>query len=114
MGNLVPQIIINCSVLAVLLLAMLVPILWPVSGRKRWQFNLRIFLFFMIPLFAAVAWIMSWEGPYFSSRRVVTPKFGALILLVDFAGVVFFFRWLRAMTRMPRGTRSTDSTKGST
>ena len=106
MGNAMPQTILNCAVMAVLLLAMLIPVLMPAPGKKRWQFNLRIFLLFVIPILAIGSWIISWEGPYFSPQRVVTPKFGTLILLVDFAGVVFFIRWIRAMAKAQRDAKT--------
>ncbi len=106
MGNAMPQTIINCAVMALLLLAMLIPVLMPAPERNVGSSTCAIFLLFVIPILAIGSWIISWEGPYFSPQRVVTPKFGALILLVDFAGVVLFIRWIRAMAKAQRDAKT--------
>ena len=43
MGNITQAILVNSAVMVVLLLAMLVPVLIGVPGKKRWQFDLASF-----------------------------------------------------------------------
>ncbi len=69
-------------------------------SRRAFQFSLRTVLFLGVPLAAALAWIISLDGPYFDPRRVVTHKLGLVICLVEAAFVLVFFRgWLGVSRR---------------
>lgn len=73
-------------------------------SRRRFQFSLRTILLLGVPWAAALAWIISLDGPYFDPRRVLTHKLGLLILLVEAAAVVVVFRgWLGMSRRFVAG-----------
>lgn len=71
-----------------------------VPSRRGFQFSLRSVLFLGVPWAAALAWIISLDGPYFDNRRVCTHKLGLIILLFN-AGfiLVMFGGWMRTSRR---------------
>jgi hypothetical protein len=91
------------------------PVFWMMfRRRRRFQFTLRTILLWGFPLVAIVAWILSWDGPMFSRRTVVTDKVGALVLLESVCIPFFFFRWLNAIARQPVGDSFAVSAPGTT
>jgi hypothetical protein len=62
------------------------------TNRRSRQIGLRTILFFIVPLAAGVAWVVSLDGPYFDPRRVVTHKVGLLVALANGAFVLALLR----------------------
>ncbi len=53
------------------------------AGDRQWkQFSLRSFMLWIVPLVAITFWILSWDGPFFTKRSVLTPKAAALNVFV--------------------------------
>jgi hypothetical protein len=76
--------------------------------RGRFQFSLATILGWGFPLAAIAAWIMSWDGPFFDPRRVVTGKVAALVLLESVCVMFFGMRWLWSIQRGPAAANSTS------
>jgi hypothetical protein len=62
------------------------------TNRRSRQIGLRTILFFIVPLAAGAAWVVSLDGPYVDPQRVVTHKVGLLVALANGA---FVFALLR-------------------
>jgi hypothetical protein len=77
---------------ALMLLAVLA-----VARRDRFQFSLRMIMLWLIPLAAIIAWIVSWDGPFVSSRRVFTHKTAMLAVVLN--ATVFIAMWHRGWFR---------------
>lgn len=83
--------IIALGIQAVALVAVLF-----VARRDRYQFSLRTILLRLIPLTAIFVWILTWDGPLVSNRRVVTHKTGLLVVILGVSGLVAMWHrgWL--------------------
>jgi hypothetical protein len=53
------------------------------AGGRQWkQFSLRSFMLWIVPLVAITCWILSWDGPFFTKRSVLSQKAAALNVFV--------------------------------
>ena len=68
-----------------------------VGRRERFQFSLQAALLWLMPLTAIFAWVVSWDGPFISNRRVITHKAGLLVIVLGASGFVAMSHrgWLR-------------------
>ena len=89
------QAILAGVALAVPLVTLLAVLL--VARRGRFQFSLQASLLWLVPLAAVLAWIMTWDGPLVTPRRVATHKLGLLIAVLNASVVVamWYRGWLR-------------------
>jgi hypothetical protein len=71
-------VIVSLAIPAAALLALLAT-----TRGDRFQFNLRTILLWFVPMAAVMIWVLTWDGPLASNRRVVTHKTGLLMLLLN-------------------------------
>lgn len=79
------------------------------ASSRRMQFGLRSFLLWTVPIVAITVWILSWDGPFFTKRSVISQKAAALTLLVLALYLVFFLRWVRQMKQKVQQAAQSES-----
>ena len=79
------------------------------SGRQWMQFGLKELLLWVMQVAAIASWLLSWEGPFFTKRSVLSDKAAALTLLMCAVYVVLFVNWIRQMNRKARAMSQAKS-----
>jgi hypothetical protein len=78
-------------------------------GRQWKQFSLRSFMLWAVPIMAVTFWILSWGGPFFTKRSVLSEKAAALSALVLVVYSIAFLASVRRMTHKSRASPQPES-----
>jgi hypothetical protein len=80
------------------------------AGLQWFQFSLRSFLFWSVPIAAIAGWILSWEGVFFTKRSVLSQKAAALTLFACILCMGLFVRFMRRLLRESNQSRPPNLT----